>query len=133
MRVRHVIAAAMAGAAAMAVGATPAQAVDRGDSKAACNRGEICFQWINDNFSTSSYQRHFWYNDSNHGDDYWSNIPDLYPAFVIANGAEGLWNRDTSCAVTLYDFANYGTAYTTFPRDFRAGISPRNNSHKRCA
>ncbi|MBL6274737.1 hypothetical protein JMF97_01010 [Micromonospora fiedleri] len=132
MRVRQIIAAAMTGAAAVAIAAAPAQA-DRGDSKAACNKGEICFQWIYDNFSTSSYQRHFWYNDSNHGDDYWSNIPDLYPAFVIKDDAEGLWNRDTTCAVTIYDLANYATPYTTFPRDFRAAISPRNNSHKRCA
>ncbi|MEV0004583.1 hypothetical protein AB0H28_20195 [Micromonospora sp. NPDC050980] len=132
MRVRHAIVATMVGAAAFAVGGTPAHA-DRGDSKTACNSGEICFQWSYDNFSTSSYQRHFWYSDSNHANDYWSNIPDLYPALLMHNEAEGLWNRDSSCAVTVYDLSNYVTPYTTFPRDFKYSISPRNNSHKRCA
>ncbi|PWR09361.1 hypothetical protein DKT68_12420 [Micromonospora acroterricola] len=126
------MAAALAGIATVVAGGTAAQA-DKGDGNAACNRTEICFQFSWDNFTTSSFQRHFWYNDSDHSNDIWGNVPDGNTSLWVANTAGGLWNRDSSCAVTVYDLSGYRTPYTVFPRDFKAAISARNNSHKRCA
>ncbi|GIJ32486.1 hypothetical protein ACN26Z_04710 [Verrucosispora sp. WMMD703] len=126
------MAATLVGIAAAALGGTAAQA-DKGDGKAACNRAEICFDFAWDDFMTSSFQRHFWYNDADHSNDIWGNVPDGNTSLWVANTAGGLWNRDTECAVTVYDLSSYRTPYTTFPRDFRSPISARNNSHKRCA
>ncbi|MEU7904932.1 hypothetical protein [Actinoplanes sp. NPDC049118] len=129
----RMFAAAVVGAATLAVSPVAAHAVDRGDQKAACNSGEICFQYIWDGFSTSQYQRHFWYNDANHTDDQFGNTPDLYPLMDLDGNAKGIWNRDSSCAVTLYVSTSYRNGYATIARGKEQSISPWNQSHKRCA
>ncbi|GLY07730.1 hypothetical protein [Actinoplanes sp. NBRC 101535] len=132
MRSLRIFAAALIGAAALAFAPSPAQAVDRGDQKAACNSGEICFQWIWDSFSTSTFQRHFWYSDSNHTNDTWGNVPDLYPVLDFDSSAKGIYNRDTECSVTLYASTGYRNGYATIARTKRQSISAWNQSHKRC-
>ena len=133
MGVKHVIAAAVAGAATLFVAPATAQAADHGDGRAACNATEICFQWNWDNFTTQMYQRHFWNSDSNHSNDYWGNTRDTDPLISISASAEGLYNRDSTCTVTLYMSTGYATAYAHVPRGTKQSISPWNSSHKRCA
>lgn len=130
---RRVLAAVAVGAATLA--ATPATAyADQGDGRAACNRGEICFQSIWDRWTTSAFQKHFYYSDTNHHNDYWGNVvPEGNTTYTIANNASGFWNRDTECSVAVYDGRSYGGgALVIIPRGNMTSIRDANESHKRC-
>ncbi|WP_433298171.1 hypothetical protein ACQP2F_42725 [Actinoplanes sp. CA-030573] len=134
MKLRNAIVAAALGVTGLLVAPTAAQAADHGDGKAACNSTEICFQWIWDGFTTQQYQRHFWNSDSDHTNDYFGNLPDLpNPPVKLAANAEGIFNRDSTCTVTLYMSTGYKTAYASVPRGTKQSISAWNASHKRCA
>ncbi|MCU7724316.1 hypothetical protein ODJ79_11370 [Actinoplanes sp. KI2] len=133
MGIKRKLAAALVGAAVVVAVPTAAQAEDHGDGKTACNSGEICFQFSWDGFSTSTFQRHFWYSDSNHNDDVFGNVPNGNTSLLLADNAHGFWNRDTSCSVTLYVSTSYRNGYATIARGGKQSISNWNQSHKRCA
>jgi hypothetical protein len=127
--------AAFAGLA-LAVPGNPAQADDRtdtGDGRRACSVGEICFQFVWDNFTTSTWQRHFWWNDGNHNDNYW-HITDPSPTtFSIRDGIGGVYNRDTECAVWLKDIRSGSWVYYSVTvRNTKQRVSSLNNAHERC-
>jgi hypothetical protein len=133
MNARKILAATALGAALLAV-PSAAQAADHGDNRAACNSTEICFQWLWDSFTTQTMQRHFYGSDSYHGDDNFGNPPYAgAPLIKLIAEAEGIYNRDSSCAVTLYMSRGYATAYAIVARGSEQSISPWNASHKRCA
>jgi hypothetical protein len=135
----YLVAAALAGVVALLAPAVPAQAddsTDNGDGSVVCNNGEICFQWGWDNFDTSIWQRHFWWGDSDHSDNYWHNIPNpSNPALSIKDSISGVWNRDTECGIWLQDLAvaGYLYKYAILPRGARGNYgADRNNAHGRC-
>jgi hypothetical protein len=133
MKVRNILMATVVGAAALFALPSTAQAADHGDGKAACNSTEICFQWIWDGFTTQTSQRHFYGSDSYHGDDNFSQPYGGAPLITLLANAEGIYNRDSSCTVTLYMSRSYATAYASVARGTKQSISPWNASHKRCA
>ncbi|HYN97073.1 MAG TPA: hypothetical protein VES42_24810 [Pilimelia sp.] len=138
MRKTKAVLAFLAGLALVIPGGA-AQADDRtdvGNGRAACSNGELCFQLSWDNFSTSAYQRHFWWSDGNHVDNYWHNVwPPESTTFSIRDSIEGVWNRDTECALWLRDITSSGSwvYYSVTTRGQRENVgADRNNAHERC-
>jgi hypothetical protein len=133
MRKVRMAMAALVGVASMMLPATAALA-DNGDGKAACNNTEICFQMHWDNWQTSSFQRHFYNSDSDHRNDIFGNVyPEGSNSWYLASNANGLWNRDSQCGVTVYTETSYRTYYISVYRGFKGQIRSDNYSHKRCA
>jgi hypothetical protein len=120
--------------AALLAPAAPARAADVGDGRLACNRGEICFQWLWDGFITSTWQKHFWWSNWRHDLECFCNPPPLYPVFPLRNEASGFWNRDTQCYVRLWDVDSGGWHYyAQIPRDLMGNFADdRNDAHSRC-
>lgn len=126
---------AIAGGAA-AITTVPANA-DRGDGNVDCNNGEICFYY---DYSFGSYSRQFWNADMDHSDDYyWDRANNQQSGTRLMDTAGSFWNRDTECAVKIWDITGTGGWFVTFTApigwkgDLRSvGKQNRNNGHSRC-
>jgi hypothetical protein len=117
----------------MAAAPASADSSDNGNGRVTCDRGEICFDFTWDGFTTSTSQRHFWYENWDHASQLYHNVP--YCCFPrLADTAGGFWNRDTQCYVRLWDIGSSGWYwYNQFPRDYMTQLTPQiNNAHSRC-
>ncbi|WP_059005660.1 hypothetical protein [Streptomyces specialis] len=142
----------------MAGGAAPAQA-DSGNGWLNCVPGEICYSstwstWCwgsgdHENVWTNAcgYQRHFYYNDSNHHDDQWGGgsghigtCRELSRTTGFWDCAEAIANRDTQCYVRVYADVGYRGNYDNVANDPNTygvrklieGVWEQNSSHIRC-
>jgi hypothetical protein len=114
---------------------------DNGDGLEACNSAEICFakDWINPN--PGAYQKDFFYS-ARHGDYTWYDTAgNVTTSRNLHDDASAEWNRDTSCSVTLKNFAADGvTIVATFYQAANrpawvyvgASLNDTNDRHDRC-
>lgn len=124
--------------------ASPANAADDGANTATCTHTEICFSEFTTDYQRS--HRDFWYWSSHRADGgsyrfrfkAGSNPTDNY----LLDRATGMWNRDSSCSVKLWDVTSGGTWYVAGTYANNAGrwgpLAPqgnanRNNGHSRCS
>jgi hypothetical protein len=115
--------------------AAPAQAdsSDNGNGRVTCDRGEICFSFSWTGFTTSTFQRHFWYGNWDHWNQLYHNQPYCCSP-ALANTAGGFWNRDTQCYVRLWYYdGGVWSWYNQFPREYMTQLTPSmNEAHSRC-
>jgi hypothetical protein len=133
MRIRILAVSAVLGTLAALVATVPAQADDHGDNQAACNMGEICFS-AQSHFNDSVYRRDFYWDDWDHGNDYYSAYPGQTPV-MLADHALSFWNRDTECYVGLWDLdasGYFNLYYLAAPASSPAWPGTINNAHGRC-
>ncbi len=124
------------GGAAAAITTVPAHA-DNGDGNVACNTGEICFHY---DYSLGNLRRHFWNGDMDHSNDYyWDPANNRQSSIKLMDTAGSFWNRDTECAIKIWDVTSTGGWFVTFtaPRGWKGdlrtvGKQNRNNGHSRC-
>jgi hypothetical protein len=122
------------------MGVVPAHA-DNGDGLEACNYTEICFakDWTNPN--PGAYQKDFYYS-ARHSDYTWYDTAgNVQTTRNLHDDASAEWNRDSSCSVTLKNFAADGvTLVNSFYQAANrpawvyvgAGINDKNDRHDRC-
>jgi hypothetical protein len=121
-------------AALTLVPASPAAADDdTGDRYRACNRGEICFFWNSTLVpEEDNPTRQFFWNDSNHRGNFFSNDSPLY------RNAIAYANRDTQCGVWVLNFNSLGQYVWGFGpndgvyRNMSPGYQHTNVAHYRC-
>jgi hypothetical protein len=128
-------------AATAALPALPASANDNGDSSSACNYYEICFSEYSSNWNQS---HHDFYYDANHyvtasHGAYTFNRGTSPTGHRLMDAASGIWNRDSSCSVTLWDVDSRGVWFSigTYGNGSSGWVSlngngNRNNGHSRC-
>jgi hypothetical protein len=136
--------AAAATAAVLAVPASPAQAynccTDIGDGSPNCNQYEICLrrdqEWLWDYDGYMS--RDFYWGNMHHGQETFMYDPEPWrynPATFLMDNVVGVWNRDSTCDVKLWDYDGRTGWYTysDVPRGWRVDWGDnRNNGHSRC-
>ncbi|MEU8072549.1 hypothetical protein AB0B20_22610 [Micromonospora sp. NPDC049151] len=126
----------------VAVSATPAMALDQGANTPACTSTEICFSEYSSDWNRS--HKDFW-NSANHHQNnahepYTFNAGTNFTRNQVMDRASGIWNRDTSCSVKLWDVNSQGTWYVlqTYDRFASSWVNlgsngNRNNGHSRCS
>jgi hypothetical protein len=125
---------AMLGVALLLVPANAASAADEGNGNNTCDRYEICFRaGSHSGFDVNAIQQHTYYNGSwNHSSEYlWA--PWQYPTIVVMDHVKGVWNRDSSCRIQLWDYYNGWYVYADLPMGYRGDAGYEiNNAHTRC-
>lgn len=128
----------------------PAQAgLDQGNNDAACSSTEICFSEYSSNWGQS--HKDFW-NAANHytvvpvsGQSvnehaaYTFNAGTSFTRHEVIDSASGIWNRDSSCSVRLWDVDGVGgwNIMQTYARGTSSWVAlssygNKNNGHSRC-
>ena len=114
--------------------ATVAQA-DNGDGLLGCNQYEICFSRDADN---NTYQRHFYYSDGDHDNDYFTNVnTGVVTSSKLHDNAYKVRNRDGSCDVQVKDNNGLLPAVTdAIPNNgtwtnLKDGVRNQNDEHLR--
>ena len=115
--------------------APPAAALaDDGNGNSTCDYTEICLRWSSaSDFSYNGNYMHTYYHSSwNHYKEY---LYGQYGSFFVQDSVKGVWNRDSSCRVQLWDFTSYSGwyVYADLPIGYRGDAGyHQNNAHERC-
>jgi hypothetical protein len=136
-RIRAAVVAVVITLVALVIPASPAHADDWGNGNWTCDYYEICFNGLSQ--STWNYEygvsHMFYYGNMHHDQEAICDAPASYNCILLMDAANGFWNRDSTCSVTLWDVDGYGNwyRYGTYARGFRGDVGGyRNNGHSRC-
>jgi hypothetical protein len=136
-RIKAAVVAAVLAAMALFAPSTPAQAYDSGNGNWTCDYYEICFNLMDASVWDTQWGigHTFYYGNMYHDQYAECDTTGWEECTVLMDSANGFWNRDSTCSVTLWDVDGYGNwyKYGTYARGYRGNAGQyRNNGHSRC-
>lgn len=136
-RIKAAIVAAVLATTALLVPAAPAHADDWGNNNWTCDYYEICFDLLPaSNWDIDWGIGHaFYWGNMHHDQEVMCDTTGWQECLFMMDVVDGVWNRDSTCDVKLWDVDGYGNWYVYYdvPRGWRGDYGQsRNNGHSRC-